>query len=179
MDVLDDDGKDVDYSSGQVSELCQNLYMASARCDMHYRSWNNKAKQSKQYAQVMNLQCDFIDSVVAGNFDELGFVKLDQENITNPTGLSGLIQKTFSLATSPNAPPSVVTPLQIFGLCASVFACCILGLWAAALHKGKSVAVTGWRPKRRNIGSAREITRQDSGIMMGRSEDGSTYQAPK
>ena len=35
MDVLDDDGKDVDYSSGQVSELCQNLYMASARCDMH------------------------------------------------------------------------------------------------------------------------------------------------
>lgn len=165
-------GDDDDYVSGEdeVIELCENLYQASARCDKHYRSWSNKAKQSKMLAAQMDFQCDFIDSVVTGNYDEMGFVVLDQENITNPSFLAGLMEKTFSLRTTNGmTPASVVTPLQVFGLCASIFACCILGLWAMALRSGKKMPMKGWKIRR----AQPAIARQDSGIMLGRSDEAS------
>lgn len=170
----DDAATDDNYYGGndQVIELCQNMYQASARCDKHYRSWSNKAKQSKVLAAQMDFQCDFIDSVVTGNYDEMGFVRLDQENATNPTGLTGLVEKTFSFRTTNGMiPASRVTPLQIFGLCASIFACCILSLWAAALS-GKKVKV--WRPRR----ASPSIARQDSGICTGRSLEEASYISP-
>lgn len=165
----DDEGEYDNYGGeSQVAEICQNLYQASARCDKHFRSWNNKAKQNKILAAKMDFQCDFIDSVVMGYYDEMGFVLLDQENITNPSGLTGLIQKTFSFrtASSEMPPAEQVTSLQVFGLCASIFACCILGVWAATLHSGKKVK--GWRPRSRAAASP-SIARQDSGIGMARS----------
>jgi hypothetical protein len=122
----------------------------------------------------MDFQCDFIDSVVTGNYDEMGFVVLDQENITNPSFLAGLMEKTFSLRTTNGmAPASVVTPLQVFGLCASIFSCCILGLWAMALRSGKKMPMKGWKPRR----AQPAIARQDSGIMLGRSDEAS-YASP-
>ena len=170
----DDDAAE-NYGEYEVIELCENLYQASARCDKHYRSWSNKAKQSKVLSAAMDFQCDFIDSVVTGNYDEMGFVLLDQENITNPSsGLTGLIEKVYGLRTTDGmAPATKVTPLQVFGLCASIFACCILGLWAAALKSGKKVSVKGWRPRR----AQSSIARQDSGIGMARSEEAS-YVSP-
>lgn len=173
--IEDDDASD-DYLSGngQVIELCQYMYQASARCDKHYRSWSNKAKQNKLLAAQMDFQCDFIDSVVTGNYDEMGFVRLDQENVTNPSGFAGLIEKTFSFRTTNGmVPEEKVTPMQIFGLCASIFACCVLGLWATALQ-GKKIAVPkGWRVRR--AAPAHGLERTDSGIMMGRSD---SYTSP-
>jgi hypothetical protein len=66
-------------------------------------------------------------------------------------------------------PASVVTPLQVFGLCASIFACCILGLWAMALRSGKKMPMKGWKIRR----AQPAIARQDSGIMLGRSDEAS------
>ena len=149
------------------------MYQASARCDKHYRSWSNKAKQSKILAAQMDFNCDFIDSVVMGNYDEMGFVILDQENITNPAGLTGLVQKTFSFrSTDGMVPESRVTPFQIAGLVASMLACAILGLWALVLS-GKNVKV--WKPRR----PSPSISRQDSGICTGRSLEEASYVSPR
>lgn len=73
-------------------------------------------------------------------------VLLDQESVTHPSGFAGLIEKTFSLRTTNGmAPEEKVTPMQIFGLCASIVACAVLGLWAATLQGKKMDLPKGWR----------------------------------
>ena len=173
----DDDG--ANYDDSEVNELCGSLYEVSARCDKHYRSYSNKSKQAK-YAEAVaqeDLTCDFIDSIVMGNYNEEGNIDMwpsvDQEGQEQPGWMGNSIY-----AQTAGAYASQVTPLQIFGLLLSILAVGILAVWSMTLHK--SLSKTGpWRPRRgvhavANPSQA-EVDRQNSGIVMGRSQSNASY----
>lgn len=165
------------YGETDINEICENLYLVSARCDKHFRSYNNKAKQAK-YAEAIaqeDLTCDFIDSVVIGNYNEMGFVDLgDNYSVEKQTGWL----KDNMYAQQYGHYIAEVTPFQIFGLIFSILAVTIFAVWSATLHK--SLSKRGpWRP-RRGLNSvepdrAAEINRQNSGIVMGRSQSNASY----
>lgn len=165
-------GSDDDYLNtydDEVNDLCLNLYMASARCDKHFRSYSSQGRNSKiaNYYSRMDLSCDFIESVVMGNYDEMGFLVL--ENSTEVASSSNFLT---SAASTYNNFTQQVTPLQIFGLCASILACAIFSVWALVLTRNISPP-RFWRQRRtgarNNAPASGPITRQNSGIVLGRS----------
>eukprot|EP00804_Cyclotella_cryptica_P003347 CCRYP_012836-RA/>CCRYP_012836-RA protein AED:0.38 eAED:0.39 QI:0/1/0.66/1/1/1/3/44/673 len=170
-------GEDDDYRNSanqyddQVNELCLSLYLASARCDKHYLSFNTKDKNSKisNYLSRMDLSCDFIESVVMGNYDEMGFVNFDStDNNTRARSdnfwTSNMYREEY-LRYGRNR--------QMLGLFASMLACAILGTWALALTRTLDGATATWRPRnndtRSSIPEFGHVMRQDSGIVRGRS----------
>jgi hypothetical protein len=161
-----DDGGD----ASDITELCAYLYESSARCDKHYRAYNSQAQMAK-YAEAVaqeDLACDFIDSVVMGNFNEMGFVNLDNMyGIQNGDG-STIGQQYGKFV-------GKVSPLQIFGLVASLMAVVILAGWSMTLHQ--SLTKNGpWRPRRRaDLVNANSLDRQNSGIVLGRSMSNTSY----
>jgi hypothetical protein len=125
------------------------------------------AKYAEAVAQE-DLACDFIDSVVMGNFNEMGFVNLDNMyGIQNGDG-STIGQQYGKFV-------GKVSPLQIFGLVASLMAVVILAGWSMTLHQ--SLTKNGpWRPRRRaDLVNANSLDRQNSGIVLGRSMSNTSY----
>mmetsp|Transcript_14683 Transcript_14683/g.25875 ORF Transcript_14683/g.25875 Transcript_14683/m.25875 type:complete len:640 (-) Transcript_14683:208-2127(-) len=176
--VNDDDQMNINYDETEINEICENLYEVSARCDKNFRSYTTKSKQAK-FAEAIaqeDLTCDFIDSIVMGNYNENGFVNLgDNYNVESQPGWL----KDNMYAQEYGHYITEVTPLQIFGLLASLVACGILAVWSMTLHK--SVSKRGpWRPKRglnriAEPSNAADIDRQSSGIVMGRSQTDASY----
>ncbi|KAL7543857.1 hypothetical protein ACHAXR_013227 [Thalassiosira sp. AJA248-18] len=179
----DDDGDNYNYDDDEINELCENLYKVSARCDKHYRSYSNKSKMAK-YAEAVaqeDLTCDFIDSVVMGNYNEMGIVNLgDDYQVESQTGwmADNMYAQEYGHYVSE------ITGLQIFGLIFSILAVGILAVWSMTLHK--SLTKTGpWRPRRGLRSNAPgaagaspvedDINRQNSGIVMGRSASNTSY----
>lgn len=160
-----------DYKS--VNELCSTMYKNSAKCDKHFRNYAAHSKNALSYdANEMQLQCDFIDAMTMGKYDEMGFVNLEESSLAK----AGFL-KNNSYYESYGHYINEVSPLQIFGLCASLAACAILGLWSMALHK--SLTNKGpWRPKKlqtsTNVTAADAFGRQSSGIGMARSTSQAT-----
>ena len=153
-----------------VNELCEQLYSVSARCDQHYRSYTSKNARSKYYSvEQMKLSCDFIDSVVVGNFDEFGEVLLD--NSTLPFGEISYLQNSMLW----NDYGHYVTEVkwwQVVGLVASIALCTSMAVWSAKLHDSLR---KGWKPKRgSSMGAGSDLNRSESGIHMARSS-GSYY----
>jgi len=177
----DDDG----YANkgNEINELCESVYKVSARCDKHFRAYNSKSKQAK-YAEAAaqeDLTCDFIDSIVMGNYNEMG--EIDMGNRNGESGADGeqvAGQQPAWMAKNMYAQQygqyiTEVTPLQIFGLIASILAVCILGAWSMTLRS--SLTKSGpWRPTRGmrspalSPATAAALDRQNSGIVIGRSE---------
>jgi hypothetical protein len=161
---------------GNINELCVALYETSARCDKHYRVYSSKTNSAK-YADAVaaeDLTCDFIDSVILGNYDEIGFVNLGTTYTVEKT--SGFMADNL-YAQKVNQMASEVTPLQVFGLISSLMAVAILGVWAATLHNSLSKGGP-WRPRRgfRPAASpATDLDRQNSGIVLGRSASNTSY----
>jgi hypothetical protein len=162
-------------SDNGINELCIALYEGSARCDKHYRVYNAKTNSAK-YAEAVtaeDLTCDFIDSVIYGNYNELGFVELGTAyTVEQSPGYDN------TYAQKVNRMVSDVTPMQVFGLIASLASLTILGVWAATLHN--SLTKGGpWRPRRgfRAAASpdAASLDRQNSGIVLGRSASNTSY----
>lgn len=170
----DDDQAQYNKNS-EINELCESLYLVSARCDKHYRSYNKRSKQA-QYAEALaqeDLSCDFIDTVVMGNYDELGYINMKKYTVEAQPGWKAnnmYAQQYGHVITD-------VTPLQIFGLIASIAVCGILAVWSMTLHK--SLTKTGpWKPRRGMAARAAtdaELSRQNSGIVMGRSASNTSY----
>ena len=104
----------------------------------------------------------------------MGFVNLgDQYTIEKQSGWMG----NNIYAQQYGQELSKVTGLQIFFLIMSILAVVILGVWASTLHR--SLTKTGpWRP-RRGLAPASPgptaLSRQNSGIVMGRSASNTSY----
>ena len=148
------------------------MYLASARCDKHYKSYsttNKNAKMSNYYSN-QDLTCQFIQSVVEGNYNELGFVNV---NLANYTESSGNVLTNNIYYEEYGHYVQEVSSLQVFGLVSSLFACAILGTWAVALARSLTPGKAQWRPRRgvSNVlaPSAGAVERHDSGIVLGRS----------
>ena len=172
--MSDDDAAQNYDQDSEVNELCESLYEASARCDKYYRSYTS-TKMTQEYAEAMaqeDLTCDFIDSVVMGSYNEIGFVNLKQDYSPKTSGWfsnSMYGQKTSQAI-------SEVSPLQVFGLVASIASLVLLGVWSAALQK--SLRKGPWTPHRRRSNMLEpkdSISRNPSGIMMGRSASEASY----
>lgn len=148
------------------SDLCTNMYLASARCDKHYKSYSSSNKNSKMtnYYANQDLSCEFIQSVVEGNYNEMGFVNID----TNTTATGNILTNSIYYEEYGHYIQEV-SPLQIFGLCASILACAILALWAGSLKGVVSNVKAPWRPRRGVNTAAIPASRQDSGIALNRS----------
>jgi len=153
---------------GDINELCENLYKVSARCDKHFRSYTSKTKQAK-YAEAMvqeDLSCDFIASIVMGNYDENGFVNVDNMQRYNPDAKSGFLADSM-MWEQYGSKIQEVSPFQIFGLIVTIGACAILAV--ASMNLSKSIkGGRPWRP--REFSSDAEMNRTNSGIVMGRSQ---------
>lgn len=170
-----DEEYDEDAVESDINELCVALYEYSARCDKHFRVYNTKTSTAK-YAdskEAEDLSCDFIDSVIMGNYNELGFVNMGAEWTVE--GSSGFMADNPTMQKI-NQEVNKVSPMQVFGIVASLMACAVLGVWAATLHQSLTKAGP-WRPRRgfRAATPAQEIDRQNSGIVVGRSASNTSY----
>lgn len=165
--VYDDD----DGNNDEVNELCSGLYEVSARCDQHFRSYDSRYYDADQ----MQLNCDFLESVMMGNYNEFGFIKLRRGNATSANSFiqnSEVYQEYIHYAEE-------VSAGQIFGLVFSIAAVTILSIWSCTLHRSLTKKAP-WRPRRglsapASPGGASQVTRQNSGIVMGRSRSGGSY----
>jgi len=164
---------------GEVNELCQTMYMYAARCDKHFRTYSARTKMAKYEALIAqeDLTCEFIESIVNDNYDEMGYVNLDADGNYNRESNSYLMNSNSIYAQRAGEGIAKVTPLQVFGLIGSLAACAILAVWSSSLHKSLSKGAP-WRPRRGLNSSANQpgdLTRQDSGIVMGRSQSHASY----
>jgi len=164
-------------SDNGINELCAALYQYSARCDKHYRVYSSKTNSAK-YADAIaaeDLTCDFIDSVIMGNYNEMGFVNLGTAYTVEQT--TGYMADNL-MAQKVNQMVSEVTPMQVFGLIASLMVVSILGVWAASLHNSLSKGGP-WRPRRgfraTTSPTKDDLDRQNSGIVLGRSASNTSY----
>lgn len=136
----------------EVTELCETLYTMSARCDKHFRSFSTKSTQAK-YAQALSqedITCDFIESVVVGNYDETGFVNVQATNTDEKTGYLSTKLSENMMWQQYGSQVQEVSGLQIFGLVAALAACAVLGTWAVALGRSAGSGMP-WRPRRSNL----------------------------
>jgi len=133
------------------------------------------------YAEAVaqeDLTCDFIDSIVMGNYNEMGEIDMGNTYAERQSGwfANNLYAQRYGESVSK------VSPLQVFGLVASIAAVCTLAMWSMTLHKSLTKAGP-WRPRNgllspapvQNNAGAADLNRQNSGIMMGRSESNVSY----
>lgn len=158
-----EDGEDSD----EITELCETLYMASARCDKHYRTYSSRISRAVFAAEAAaqeDLSCEFIETIVMGNYDEYGVINSDNMRRYNPgEAKSGFLSDSMYWEEH-GAGVRQVSPLQIFGLIATLAACAVLAAWSFSLQKSLKQG-SPWRPRT----FAKAVERQDSGVAMNRS----------
>mmetsp|Transcript_41782 Transcript_41782/g.61153 ORF Transcript_41782/g.61153 Transcript_41782/m.61153 type:complete len:171 (-) Transcript_41782:207-719(-) len=151
MDAEDED---------DINELCENLYVDSAKCLVNmeaemaaYGGYNQQANEDKV--------CTFIENVEAGSYDEAGYININQGG----ESIFAYVYGDTSL-------------VQVFSLVAGGFALAVMITWSCLLHKAlRNVRSGGWKPPVQSPMSASpekardiEISRSNSGIMFARSE---------
>jgi len=147
--------------SDEISEICTNLYMLSARCDKHYRMYSSKTSSST-YAQAVreeDMSCDFIDSVVMGNYDESGFANMNTMQDYTTEANSGMFTNNLLWEQYGSQVQDVTAP-QIWGLSAALLACAMLAGWAGSLNRSLNKG-TSWRPRK-------NFTSEDDAVTMQR-----------
>ena len=131
------------YGDNEMSELCEMVYESSAHCpknmaDISSSTW------SKSQMKEMQLSCSYIDSVLMGNYDEMGYVNLKNswnfDSETSPEWLRDVNQRRAAV--------SDVSPLQIFFLVVAILACITLATWSKSLHTSLTTSKEPWAPRR-------------------------------
>jgi len=154
----------------EINELCENLYQVSARCDKHYRSYSTMASLAA-YAEAVareDLSCEFIDSIVMGNYDEFGFINGDTLNNYNSEAKSGVFSNSM-YAEEYGHLVSDINGAQYAMLAIALIACSVLGLWAYDLNHSLKNNGKRWVPQRfRQAPSI--LKRGNSGVTTARSE---------
>lgn len=123
-------GQDGENSYSGISLICASLYMQSAKCNSHlqnYENYENSALQlsDNEYDNQYET-CSFIENVMQGKINELGWVGSVQEKVTPWTSMVDM----FS-----NDQTERVTVGQGFMLAASIMGSAYLGMMAFNLRK--------------------------------------------
>lgn len=114
--------------------------------------------------------CNFIDNLQTQKYNEDGDVVTD-----GSTGSKYSVDFASMDWTDPNqvkaqAQRAGVSPGQAVGLALTMAACLVMSVWACCLHSTLARKNIPWRPKRgKNLSEPTDISRQHSGIVMGRS----------
>merc|ERR1712048_19287 len=148
-----EDNDDNDYA---VSEICENLFDQSAKCHKYfYEPVYNSEEQKNNEDKV----CSFIGNVLSGQYNEYGQIFLYVDDFEK---VSGYARNTIE----------GISILHIVAILVSFMACIILLSYSCYLHRAITRKAP-WRPRRGGPEAlAGQISRQNSGIVMGRSRSG-------
>jgi hypothetical protein len=162
-------------SQGEIANICDAVFMQSARCDKTLNNWWTRKRNAK-YAEsnaLQDLSCEFIDNMRMGKYDTEGNVIMDANRLYKEDGAKGLNGNLYVQEYGQGL--EEVSPMQMFFLVLSISACVILGAWSTSLHKSLTKG-GNWRPRRGAEAGDGEVgvSRQGSGIVMGRSQSNNT-----
>jgi len=152
---VDDDVNDQDA----ISEICENLYFQSAKCNQAI----GDIYTSDNEAKVENMVCYYISNIVAGVYDEYGEIYLDNDGVKGY--ITAVIKQT--------------SEVQVVALGAVIFTCIIFMMYAGYLHRALTYRTSGgngedeWAPRKGLYYG--DISRQNSGIVIGRSRSSGSY----
>jgi hypothetical protein len=113
--------------------------------------------------------CNFITNLIAGTYDETGEIIIDANSwVFNSSNWKSQAEylKEYNLL------KSQVTSKQIAGLVLGAIGCLSLWIWACCLHSALTKKNISWRPRRGKHAYDDDLSRQNSGIVMGRSRSG-------
>ena len=140
--------------------MCKELYYGSAKCNANFKDKLNTYKSENQ-AATEQLVCNFITNIVTSQYDEYGNIYVSNRDY--------YAQKYFK-----NEVVKDIFETQILCLCSSILLCMFLLIYACYLHRA-IMRKAPWRPRRGGTEAlAGQISRQNSGIIMGRSRSGSS-----
>ena len=111
--------------------------------------------------------CNFIGNLLSGSYDESGEIVIDANSwVFNSSNWrsQGEYRKQYNSLR--------VTGGQIAGIVITALACVVMWVWACCLHGSLSKRNISWRPRRGKHAYDDDLTRQSSGILMGRSRSG-------
>ena len=119
-------------------------------------------KQNDNEANAENMVCYYIENIVNGVYDEYGEIYLDND------GFKGYVTTVIKQA----------SPGQVIALGGMIFLCIIFMMYACYLHRaltysGSSAEGKEWAPRKGLYYG--DISRQNSGIVIGRSRSGGSY----
>ncbi len=159
-------------SQGQIADVCDAVFTQSARCDKTLQNWWQR-KRNVKYAEsnaLQELSCEFIDNMRMGKYDTEGNVIMDANRLYNEDGAKGISGSLYMQEYGQGL--EEVTPMQIFLLVLSISVCVALGVWSTSLHKALT-KVSKWTPRQAGADDV-EVSRQSSGIVVGRSQSNNT-----
>jgi len=168
------DGNDDIYTSAFVNsgiaDVCGALYTYAAKCNTHlYTNGQSSSYGSDNQANNEEQVCNFADNLQQRKYNENGEIVLDEST------------QNFALSTVDWKHPSTVveqakistTPAQSWFIAITALGCVVMGTWAAVLHRTLTRKNIPWRPRRgKKMSDPTDITRQSSGIVLGRSRSG-------
>ena len=164
-------------SQGEIADICDAVFMQSARCDKTLSTWWRHSRNAK-YAEsnaLQDISCEYIDNMRMGKYDTEGNVIMDANRLYNEDGRQGINGNLYMQEYGQGL--TEVSPMQIFCLVLSIGACVVLGIWSTTLHKSLTKGGVTWKPKRGVTGAETDdvnVSRQSSGIVMGRSQSNNT-----
>ena len=149
-----------DTTDDGVVAMCMALYQNSAPCSRHMDNYEYlELGMSQEQIEYEKRYCNFIDNIVYGAYDEQGDILLKPE------------QFDFSDWRNPDQYRKLkMPPRQAAGVAVSVIF--FVTMLAAAVYTKRSLTrqSTPWTPKRTL--DPNSLSRQNSGIVMGRSRSG-------
>ncbi|KAL3816101.1 hypothetical protein ACHAXA_004526 [Cyclostephanos tholiformis] len=132
-----------DTGDGEMGTLCTTLYESSAHCHKNFANFDRDNISERAWRQ-MQLSCSYIDSVILGNYDEMGYVNLQKNWIYNSENAPQWLRTTEPLANS----VARVSPLQYVLLICSILAFVGLAAWSKSLHSSLVKREEPWSPRR-------------------------------
>lgn len=165
-------------SQGEIADVCDAVFIQSARCDKTLDNWWQRKRNAK-YAEsnaLQDLSCEFIDNMRMGKYDTEGNVIMDANRLYNEDGAKGISGNLYMQEYGQGL--EEVSPMQIFLLVLSISACVALGVWSTSLHKALTKDGLKWTPRQGQgagaVADDVEVSRQSSGIVLGRSQSNNT-----
>lgn len=147
----------------EVTQMCENLYSASAKCNSHIGGATSQSYTSDEQNDNSQATCSYISSVVTGHYDEQGFIYSSSREYRkdNQNNKYHITSEKYS----------VVTVGQVFGLI--FFSVAFLGMWVWSCFLRDAVTKKApWTGPNKddNAALAAHISRQNSGIGAARSK---------
>jgi len=139
-----------------ITQVCQDLYEQSASCEKSISSNKKYNSYSSSSSQEESLVCNYISNVVSGSYNEYGDIVLISHYFDD------YLPENIAIW-------HVATSLLL------ILISCYFLLYACWLHRAITKKAP-WRPRRGGAETlAGQISRQNSGIVVGRSRSGGSF----
>jgi hypothetical protein len=155
-----------------ISEICETLYMDAAKCNKNFDAYTADSYQGNNQASQEDGVCDFITSIVEGNYDESGSIVIDTNWYFNTSNWRDADEYLHEAMNVRNFVATNVDAWQIAALILAIGGCFYMWVWICCLRSALGKRNIPWKPRRSKDIPAGDISRQNSGIVTGRSRSG-------